>query len=359
MKRLILLVLLLVAALPLMAQDMIVRRDGSVVQAKILEVSSSEIKYKKFAKHDGPLFVLKTSEIISINYEDGEVERYDQAVEPAPQAAAEPAKPAKPQLIEVVADANNQALLDKYNNSQVKILKQKDADKEMKRGYYKFGFTQNSILSNRDIEVTYLVNDTKIRFNWIESHRDIRITNKTDQTIYVDLARCFRINLDGSSHTYYDGSRQTSVTNAGSTGVSVHLGAGVSIGGGNAGATTTTYTNERVLTIPPHSHAYLSTLKMVGKEFITKGEPWKTPYAMPWEVKRWKIYDFTEADTPGKFSYTITYSKDADFSTYSRVKAELYIQQVFGFGFDDLSGKWELEWDKQSCIVAYYSTMNY
>lgn len=351
MKRFILLSLSLFAAAPLFAQDMIVRRDGSVVQAKIMEVSSSEIKYKKFAKPDGPLFVLKTSEIISINYEDGEVERYDQAAEPTPASAAEPAKPTEPQLVEVVPDANNQALLDKYNNSQVKILRQKNGDKDMKSGYYyKFGFTQNSVLSNEEVEVTYVVNETPTRF-----HRDIKITNKTDKTIYVDLARCFRINLDGSSHTYYDGSRQTSVTNAASTGVNVHLGAGVSIGGGGTNAVTTTYTNERVLAIPPHSHDYISTLKMVGKEIITDGEPWKTSYKMPWVVKRWKSYDFTEADTPGRFSYTVTYSKDADFSTFSQLKAELYIQQVLGFGFDYWVGKWELEWDYQSCIVAYYN----
>lgn len=350
MKRLTLFVLLLFAALPLFAQDMIVRRDGTIVTSKVMEISSSEIKYKKFTNPDGPLYTLKVSEVLSINFENGEVERFDQAA--AVQApAAEPAKPAEPQLIEVAADANNQALLDRYNNSQVKILRQKDADKVMKSDYYyKFGLTQNSVLSNEEVEVTYVVNETPTRF-----HRDIRITNKTDQTIYVDLARCFRINLDGSSHTYYDGSRQTSVTNAGSTGVSVHLGGGVSIGGGGSNAVTTTYTNERILAIPPHSHDYISTLKMVGKEIITRGEPWKTPYAMPWEVKRWKVYDFTEADTPGKFSYTITYSKDADFSTYSQVKAELYIQQVLGFGYDNWSGKWELEWDKQSCIVAYYN----
>lgn len=352
MKRLPLLVLLLVAALPLMAQDMIVRRDGTIVTSKVMEISSSEIKYKKFTNPDGPLYTLKVSEVLSINFENGEVERFDQAA--AVQApAAEPAKPAEPQLIEVAADANNQALLDRYNNSQVKILRQKSADKEMKSDYYyKFGFTQNSVLSNQDVEVVYLVNEAPTR-----SHRDIRITNKTDKTIYVDLSRCFRINLDGSSHTYYDGSRQTAVTNAGSTGVSVHLGAGVSIGGGATNAVTTTYTNERILTIPPHSHGYLSTLKMVGKEVITEGEPWKTTYAMPWVVKRWKIYNFTEADTPGRFSYTVTYSKDADFSTYSQVKAELYIQQVLGFGIDYWVGKWEIEWDKQSCIVTYYNPL--
>ena len=352
MKRLILLFVASLATLPLFAQDIIVRRDGSVVQSKIVEVSSSEIKYKKLSKPDGPIFVLKTSEIISINYADGEVERYDQVVEPAPQAASAPkGTPNEPLFVEVEAAENNQALLDRYNNSQVKILRQKNADKVMKSDYYyKFGFTKKSVLSNQDIEVVYLLNEAPTR-----SHRDIRITNKTGQTIYVDLSRCFRINLDGSSHTYYDSSRQTSVTNAGSTGASVHLGAGVSIGGGATNAVTTTYTNERILAIPPHSHGYLSTLKMVGKEVITEGEPWKTTYAMPWVVKRWKIYNFTEADTPGRFSYTVTYSKDADFSTYSQVKTELYIQQVLGFGFDYWVGKWEIEWDKQSCIVAYHN----
>lgn len=351
MKRLILLFVTSLVAIPLFAQDMIVRRDGSVVQAKIMEVSSSEIKYKKFAKPDGPLFVLKTSEIISINYEDGEVERYNQTAEPAPQAVPAPkGTPEEPLFIEVGPDANNQALLDRYNKTRV-YATEKVSSKVLDKYHYKFGVTKNSVLSSDDVEIffdrKYYVYTTS---NYYYEY-DIRITNKTDQTLYFDLSKCFRINPDGSSHTYYDGSRQTSVTNVGSAGLGIHLGAGITVGGGGSSATTTTYTNERILVIPPHAHAYLSTHKEVGREVVSTGEPlWRRlRYTIPTEVQKGRIYNYTEEDSPGFIRYTLTYSKDADFSTYSHLKMNLFIQQVIG-----VSEAWSflLKHDKDFCIVG-------
>lgn len=357
MKRLTLLVLLLVAALPLMAQDMIVRRDGSVVQAKILEVSSSEIKYKKFAKPDGPLFVLKTSEIISINYEDGEVERYDQVAEPAPQAAPQAATapkgtPEEPLFIEVGPDANNPRLLEKYNWPRVRSLKNGASGRAVQKYHYKFGFTKNSVLSSADLEIAFergewyaLYSNTTPSFEY-----SIKITNKTDRTIYIDLSKSFRINPDGSSRTYYDGSKQTSVTNAGSTGIGIHLGHGISIGGGGTSATTTTYTNERFLVIPPHSNGYLATLKRTDNTIIAHGEEFyrgAIRYTLPREVMKGEVRNYSESDSPGFIRYTITYSKEPDFSTYSELEMNLFIQQVLGLGY------YEMQYDHDNCIIGF------
>lgn len=355
MKRLILLFVASLATLPLFAQDIIVLKNGTIVRSKIMEVSSSEIKYKRHSNPDGPLFTLKATEIVSINYENGEVDHYDQVVEPTPQVASAPkGTPDEPLFVEVEAAENNQALLDRYNNSQVKILKEKaPANKVMDDFYtYKFGVTSGSVLSSKEIEVTFENNSTHIRGLMYEYHRDIKIANKTGETIYIDLAKSFRINLDGSSHIYYDGSKQTSVTSAGSSGMSLYLGAGVSVGSSGTNATTTTYTNERILAIPPHSHAYFSTYKRIGKEEVSAGEPRQVVYFMPWEVKRWGIYNFTETDSPGHFKYTITYSKDADFTTYSQLKFDLYIQQVLGL-YNPWSGFGEMDFDPLTCILGW------
>ena len=58
------------------AQDVIVRTDNSTVLSKVLEISSTEIKYKKWDNQDGPIYSIDRSEVISINYQNGEVETF-------------------------------------------------------------------------------------------------------------------------------------------------------------------------------------------------------------------------------------------------------------------------------------------
>lgn len=58
------------------AQDVIVMKDQSTVMTKVLEITSTEIKYKKWNNQDGPTYSVLRSEVASINYENGEVERF-------------------------------------------------------------------------------------------------------------------------------------------------------------------------------------------------------------------------------------------------------------------------------------------
>ena len=73
MKRLLVLLLVSIPFVSVLnAQDVITMKDGSDVQAKILEVTTSEIKYKKFSNPDGPVFTVKKSEVLLVRYENGE-----------------------------------------------------------------------------------------------------------------------------------------------------------------------------------------------------------------------------------------------------------------------------------------------
>lgn len=62
-----------------MAQDVIVKKDGGVIQSKVLKVTSSEVEYKKFSNQNGPIYTIKVSELISINYENGEIDKFGEA----------------------------------------------------------------------------------------------------------------------------------------------------------------------------------------------------------------------------------------------------------------------------------------
>jgi hypothetical protein len=56
------------------SSDLIVKTDGTTIDAKILEVTSTEIIFKKFNNLEGPTFRLNRSEIKSIRYANGEVD---------------------------------------------------------------------------------------------------------------------------------------------------------------------------------------------------------------------------------------------------------------------------------------------
>ena len=70
MKQLLVFLLLLCAA-SVSAQDVIVKKDGSTILSKVLEVGQEEIKYKKYDNLEGPTYTIQKSELQAINYQNG------------------------------------------------------------------------------------------------------------------------------------------------------------------------------------------------------------------------------------------------------------------------------------------------
>ena len=66
------------------AQDIIITNDAQKIDAKILEVSKTEIKYKELNNLEGPTFVLETGDIHSVIYANGKVVLYEQNKTPEP-----------------------------------------------------------------------------------------------------------------------------------------------------------------------------------------------------------------------------------------------------------------------------------
>ena len=76
MKK-ILILLVLFTATSVYAQDMIVKKDGTAIKSKILEVGTSEIRYKKYSNQDGPLYSIDVSDVLRIYYENGDKESFE------------------------------------------------------------------------------------------------------------------------------------------------------------------------------------------------------------------------------------------------------------------------------------------
>lgn len=61
--------------------DVIILRNGDEVRAKVTELTSTEVKYKKCGMTNGPLYVSKKSEIFIITYANGMRESFKQEPE--------------------------------------------------------------------------------------------------------------------------------------------------------------------------------------------------------------------------------------------------------------------------------------
>ena len=53
------------------AQDIIVLRDATEIEAKVIEVTDSQISYKRFDNPDGPMYRKNTSDVLFVKYANG------------------------------------------------------------------------------------------------------------------------------------------------------------------------------------------------------------------------------------------------------------------------------------------------
>ena len=59
------------------AQDVIVTRDSKKIEAKVTEINVDNVRYKNFDNQDGPTYTLPKSNIVTIIYQNGQVEMFD------------------------------------------------------------------------------------------------------------------------------------------------------------------------------------------------------------------------------------------------------------------------------------------
>ncbi len=74
MKKALLLITSLLLTSLIYSQDKIYLKDGTEVLTKIIEINTTEIKYKKFSNIEGPLYTISKSNVLMIIYKNGETE---------------------------------------------------------------------------------------------------------------------------------------------------------------------------------------------------------------------------------------------------------------------------------------------
>jgi hypothetical protein len=78
------------------AQDIIILKDGNTIAAKVSEISTTEIRYKRFDNLDGPTIVIPADRVLSIRYQNGTQEIINAT--PIPEQKKTPVKPVTPAM---------------------------------------------------------------------------------------------------------------------------------------------------------------------------------------------------------------------------------------------------------------------
>ena len=256
-----------------------------------------------------------------------------------------------------------------YNNT-IRSLKNETPGKFAARYTYKFGMSSNSVLSSEDLDISIVLNGNG-NGSWYNAPYLIKIRNKTDGFIYIDLANCFKIYPDGSYRCYYD-TKQTTISSGTGSGVSLGLGAvanafdvggiagtlanGLAVGTGSSKSASTTYAQNRILTVPPMATANLTEEKRDGRDgrgLITNSESFYIDAKDEWLPKRSVpkngSISYSEKESPYTLKYVVVYSKDAQFSEIKRNTFELYVQQVLGVDIEstEINLYYRRDWEKK------------
>ena len=64
-------VLACIISFSLFGQDLIVQKNGEIIEAKVSEILPDLVKYKKFASLDGPFYSISKNDVVVIKYESG------------------------------------------------------------------------------------------------------------------------------------------------------------------------------------------------------------------------------------------------------------------------------------------------
>jgi len=62
------------------AQDIITKKDGTDIKAKVIEMTTTVIKYKRFENQSGPVISVKKSDVLMVRYENGTKDVFEDIV---------------------------------------------------------------------------------------------------------------------------------------------------------------------------------------------------------------------------------------------------------------------------------------
>lgn len=346
-------------------QDMIVKKDGTIIQAKVAKIGTSEVEYKKWSNQEGPMYAIAKSDILAITYQNGEKETFESASAPAP-AAQQDTNVKKRSLNDYASSQQNLDAINVINNAPLNVSDKK-IGKSAKLIGLQYGIANNSIIKTDELSVKFEMGRVfdkgkkdegyseygqflaKDKHWWIfySGHPAVRIslTNNTDKVMYVDLANSF-ITKGQTAEPYYIPSA-TTTSSTSTTGGAFNLGgitgalgvgglagslANATTIGGNTGSTTSNVVfSQRIVSIPPHSSISLP-YKSIEEKFLAV-DFYNYFYTCVPSIKKINIGEeflYEESNSPYKLSFFMTFAYDEGISAPIISTTVLYCKKIIG-----------------------------
>ncbi len=368
MKKLVITILALLFSMSAFSQDFIILRNGDMIQSMVQEISSTEIKYKKFSNLNGPMYVVNISEVLSINFENGEKEVFDKPAAAPAETAVVAAVPAAPAIeIGLPDEEYNKQLIESLNDWHAQFNgKISKNPKEAYFAYCKLNVSDDSEVANKDLELDFIsgrennVADGVSGWMLYGYYIKFVLKNRTDKTIYIDLGNTFFYRGELSSPFYIPS--VTSVSSGDASGASVNLGGianavglgntaigalagAVNVGGGKSNVNTTTTYSQRVIAIAPYSSKVLDQQFIFSPEFqsefpgfrISQSSLRPAAYYIvsspivkydKHAVRNGKLLEWDSSDSPVKLAFFLTYSFDETFQHKANLKTSLFLSEA-------------------------------
>ncbi|TGE27755.1 hypothetical protein E5K02_13925 [Hymenobacter metallicola] len=139
------------------AQDLLTKQNGEEIQVKVLEITPSEVHYKRFDYLDGPLIIVRKSDVFMIRYANGSKEVFGK-----PTAAPTPLSSVVPPASGPVVPGDEEPAFD-----------------EVHLGGPRIGFTVLTGGIANKAETQYHVKPFLTQFGWQFETRLFRLPNGT------------------------------------------------------------------------------------------------------------------------------------------------------------------------------------
>lgn len=391
MKRISFIIFMLLCTTCTFAQDRVITKNGDVFDAYRVDIGNTFVYYTTEDKDEAALQKIAKSEVLMIKKKDGTKIDITEYVPNSSQNQStkkendqqQAITQVKPEDLSPEAKAANDALIAKYNAPVELVIPEKQQKKvgeeEANSAFFCLGVSPNSILTNDDIEICFKIGrlykiNKKSPAEWSESLFSIyratdnpaiqfSIKNKTNQTIYLDLANTFYVTM-GQSVCYYIPS-STTTSNTSGSGAGVNLGSitgalgvggvagtlanGVNVGGGSSNTTTNTTYSQRIIAIAPQSTTNLFT------QYFFCNEPKKISKGLFYGYTNSAVclydysarinfdaksqegpmmfgdhYTYNNESSPVKLSFFVTYDKNEQCTTAKVLSTYFYLSNLFG-----------------------------
>lgn len=380
MKKTILMVLASIC-ISANAQDVLVTDEGTTIKAYNVEVATNKIFYTLSPESEDSKSIQKSKVLVwkkadgtNIVLAQGDIS--NSSANTSREASSPVQQPLSDELV-----AENKRQIAELNSRRIKFVGEK-SDKMSSHNFYTLNISPNSIIEDNNIKLSFSIkkldaNKTNKRYinvldkseynrNWnnISIYLSTTIHNKTNRTIYVDLANCFAL-LNGVGTPFYIPSA-THVSSGSSSGVSMNAGAiagalgvggvlgtlagGLVVGGGSTSTTTNVTYSQRVVSIPPMAALnlepqYIGIRRLIDGKLHTEDLIRETipseymvsdkkgnPYPVYYDLKRGEVFEIPDEKMtyPISMAYCYSFSENIESPQFSKV--DFGLKSVVGAG---------------------------